>query len=56
MLTFKHIQKVARLMRQLGERKPGFLDLDSSNLEGPEEEYRPRPIDKSKLGHPITYD
>jgi len=35
-LTTKQIKKSARLMSQVGEHRPGFIDSDASFLKGPE--------------------
>ncbi len=34
MLTLEQIEKVSRLMSQVGELRPGFLHAESSNLQG----------------------
>lgn len=35
MLSQKEIYRAARFMQSYGELRPGFLDHDASNLEGP---------------------
>ena len=36
MLTISQILKSARLMSQVGENRPGFIDNDATFLKGPE--------------------